>query len=260
MIVVYLDYEMGEDDLHERLADIGYGPDTDLSRLRYALLPSLAPLDQPGDGPATFSTLVDAEQAAHPDAHVVVLVDTLGRAVVGAENDNDTYRAFWTNTGMGLKQRVTFARADHEGKDPARGQRGASGKGDDVDVIWRLMPGDTGGLILKREAARMSWVPETVGLVRLDDPFRSVVHSRQERTRREALMDELDRVGIPVEVSFRQARALAKEHGIACRSEVLNAAVKCRKDRPNEMGTPGERRPATRGGLAGGAPDDLGHP
>jgi hypothetical protein len=43
--VLYLDYEMTEADLLERLGELGYGPDDDLSRLHYALLPSLPPLD-----------------------------------------------------------------------------------------------------------------------------------------------------------------------------------------------------------------------
>jgi hypothetical protein len=45
--VLYLDYEMTEADLAERLSELGYGPDDDLSRLHYALLPSLPPLDTP---------------------------------------------------------------------------------------------------------------------------------------------------------------------------------------------------------------------
>src|SRR5216117_3816193 len=41
VIVLYLDYEMGDEDLHERLSDMGYSSQSDLSRLRYALLPTL---------------------------------------------------------------------------------------------------------------------------------------------------------------------------------------------------------------------------
>ena len=39
-VVVYLDYEMIDDDLFDRLVDFGAGPETDLARLRYALIPS----------------------------------------------------------------------------------------------------------------------------------------------------------------------------------------------------------------------------
>jgi hypothetical protein len=251
VIVLYLDYEMCEDDLHERLVDMGYDEDADLSRLRYALLPSLPPLDRHGTGPTALYELVDAEQAAHPSAHVVVLIDTLGRAVVGAENDADTYRAFWTHTGIGLKRRgVTFARTDHEGKNPEAGQRGSSAKGDDVDVNWRLVPGDEGGLILKRDSARMSWVPEKVGLVRLEDPLRYGRALTPTPPGTKACADELDLVGVPVDVSFRQARALAKEHGITASSVVLNAAVKYRKERPAGGGTPHGTPHGDEGGTA----------
>src|SRR5204862_406235 len=83
--VVYLDYEMTEDDLYERLSDMGYGPETDLSRLRYAVLPALAPLDHP-EGGAALLEVVDTEQAAYPDHHVVLIIDTTSRAVAGDES------------------------------------------------------------------------------------------------------------------------------------------------------------------------------
>lgn len=138
IVVIYLDYEMGEDDLYDRLGDMGYGPDTDLSRLHYALLPSLPPLDEPEGAKALFAR-VDAVAAAYAGVDVAVIIDTTGRAVAGEENSADTFRNFYRWTGLGLKQRgVTWARLDHAGKDAAKGQRGSSGKGDDVDVVWRL--------------------------------------------------------------------------------------------------------------------------
>jgi hypothetical protein len=48
--VVYMDFEMTEDDVRERLVDLGYGPDDDLSRLAYYQLPSLPPLDSERGG------------------------------------------------------------------------------------------------------------------------------------------------------------------------------------------------------------------
>src|SRR5664280_3628940 len=42
---VYIDMEMTEADLRERLSDLGYGPDDDLRGLAYYQLPSLPPLD-----------------------------------------------------------------------------------------------------------------------------------------------------------------------------------------------------------------------
>jgi RecA-family ATPase len=43
--IVYIDQEMGRDDLRERLKDMGYGPASDLSRLYYYQLVNLPPLE-----------------------------------------------------------------------------------------------------------------------------------------------------------------------------------------------------------------------
>jgi KaiC/GvpD/RAD55 family RecA-like ATPase len=87
-VVLYLDYEMVRDDVVDRMIDSGCKPD-DLDRLKYALIPDLAPLDTPA-GAADLGALVDGVQGQHPDRHLVVIIDTIGRAVEGAENDNDT--------------------------------------------------------------------------------------------------------------------------------------------------------------------------
>src|SRR5205823_1713681 len=123
VVAIYLDYEMTEDDVHERLADMGLGPDDDLSRLRYWLLPSLPPLDTEAGAAALFP-MIDAELARFPDHHGLLVVDTMGRAVAGEENSNDTFRAWWRVAGVELKRRgMTWARTDHAGKDKTRGQR-----------------------------------------------------------------------------------------------------------------------------------------
>ena len=82
-MVVYCDYEMTQADVVERLYDMGYGPDSDLSRLCYALLPDLV-LDTP-DGGKALMKLVDGVQQQWPEHHLVVVVDTISRAVVGGE-------------------------------------------------------------------------------------------------------------------------------------------------------------------------------
>src|SRR5205823_2611131 len=67
VVVLYFDYEMTEDDLYERLQDMGCGPEVDLSRLRYALLPTLPPLDT-RDGGAALLAAVDQVSALHREA------------------------------------------------------------------------------------------------------------------------------------------------------------------------------------------------
>lgn len=229
VVVVYLDYEMGEDDLYERLADMGYGADTDLSRLRYALLPSLPPLDQP-DGAAALFAILDAVEAAHPDHHVVVVIDTTGRAVAGEENSADTIRGFYRWTGLGLRQRgATWARLDHAGKDPTRGQRGSSAKGDDVDVVWRITPAD-GGLLLRREASRMSWIPERVALHRSVDPLRFVVADGMWPAGTAEVAGLLDGLGVPVDAGERPAGQALRDAGHRRSQAIVRAAQRWRRE------------------------------
>jgi hypothetical protein len=228
VLVIYLDYEMTDDDLLDRLTDMGYGPDTDLSRLRYAVLPSLPPLDQPEGGDALLER-VEREQKTHPGLHVVVIIDTTSRALVGDENSADTIRAFYQYTGIRLKQHgVTWARLDHAGKDEDRGQRGSSAKGDDVDIVWHLRSADN-GYTLTCDAARMSWVPERVALVRHDEPLRFSVAPPSWPKGTLACADMLDGLRVPIEVTKRQAADTLREHGKRSSNAVIAAAVKYRK-------------------------------
>lgn len=160
--VLYVDYEMTEDDLRDRLEDFGYGPDSDLSRLHYVLLPSIEGLDTEEGG----SALVESARAV---AAELVVIDTTGRAVEGEENSADTLRAFYRHTGLPLKQaEIAFVRLDHAGKDATKGQRGSSAKNDDVDVVIRMSNID-GGKRLEATHRRMSWFPERTDIGVVDE-------------------------------------------------------------------------------------------
>src|SRR5262245_19771490 len=166
--VIYLDYEMTRNDIRERLEDMGYGPGSDLTRLYYALLPSLPPLDTLEGMNALMELVRNVER---PEAHLFIVIDTTARAAQGDENSADTYRNFYRWTGTALKRHgITWVRLDHAGKDPTKGQRGSSSKGDDVDVVWRLQQADN-GIVLHRDVARMSWVPETVKFALSTEPL-----------------------------------------------------------------------------------------
>jgi len=163
--VLYLDYEMTEADLLERLTELGYGPEDDLTHLHYALLPSLPPLDT-REGAQAILGLIDTTHAQ------LALIDTFGRAVEGDEDSADTVRAFYRHTGLALKARgVTYLRTDHSGKDVGKGQRGSSAKNDDVDLVWRLTRTDSKageGVRLERTHSRISWVPNEIKIVRTE--------------------------------------------------------------------------------------------
>lgn len=233
MVVAYFDYEMGEDDLYERLEEMGYGPATDLSRLRYALLPTLPPLDT-RDGAEALTGLLDGVQGDWPDHHLVVVFDTTARAVAGEENSADTFRSFYAHTGIELKRRgVTWARLDHAGKDPGRGQRGSSSKGDDVDVVWKLTRTEN-GVQLRRDVARMSWVPEKVTFAMAEDPLRFVAIEGDWPAGTRETAAALDALGVPLDVTTRGGSEALREAGEGRRRAVIVAALKWRRERAQE--------------------------
>lgn len=228
VVCMYFDYEMTEADVYERLSDMGYGPDTDFSRLLYYLLPNLDPLDTQVGGRSLLA-LVDQVRAAHPGKHVVVSIDTIGRAVMGEENSADTIRDFYRWTGIGLKQRgCTWVRIDHAGKDPERDQRGSSAKGDDVDVVWKIEPAES-GLVLRRVVARMNWVPAKVAFQLLDGPLRFKAAAATWPVGTLELAGVLDDLGVPLQAGVRVARKALQDASRTATQSVLAAAIRYRK-------------------------------
>ena len=249
--VLYLDYEMTADDLAERLEQMGFGAECDLSRLHYALLPSLPGLDQPEGGKAVvrLAEIVEAD---------LVVVDTFGRAVHGDENEADTVRAWYRWTGLHLKHAGrAFLRVDHAGKDLTKGQRGTSAKNDDVDVVWQMtaQEGETFKLTAKKR--RMGWIPETVKIARLDDRvlrFGLVDGDTYPKGTKE-VAQQLDELGIGVDESARKARRMLTEAGHGARDLVVRAAQKYRRQRSSTLHFVGDD-PVTESGKA--RPDDSG--
>jgi hypothetical protein len=229
--VVYIDYEMSWEDVRDRLADMGFDRGTDFSRFHYHLLPTLPPLDT-ADGATALMAGLDAYRAERPDHDLVLTIDTMSRAVSGPENDSDTVRAFFNRTGIELKRReVTWVRLDHAGKDPTKGQRGTSGKGDDVDLVWELSKTNQ-GIRLRREASRMVWVPQSVAFTMSDDfplAYKRAGGDYPDRTGEVANM--LDRFGVALDASYRAAGEALRQHEERCSNEVIRAAILFRKDR-----------------------------
>ncbi len=227
-VCLYLDYEMIDDDLFDRFSDFGYGPTSDLSRFYYVLIPTLPPLDK-REGALALGSLIDRVQAANPGLHVVVLIDTIGRAVVGPENDNSTMLDFYRFTGFELKRReVTWARLDHTGHKEQHA-RGGSAKQDDVDCVWEHTRTDTGCRLLNHKR-RASWIPDRVDFTRNTEPF--VTYTRTDYawpagTREVAA--SLDRLDFPVDASARGALVALRDAGEGRAREVVNAAQKYRK-------------------------------
>jgi len=225
--VLYLDYEMTADDLAERLEGMGFDDTCDLTRLHYALLPSLPGLDEPEGGKAVvrLADMCNAE---------LVIIDTFGRAVHGDENDADTVRSWYRWTGMHLKHAGrAFLRVDHAGKDIAKGQRGTSAKNDDVDVVWQMAAKEGGAFTFTAKKRRMGWVPLSVDIVMHEDHrmhFELLAgHTWQKGTAE--LAGRLDDLKLPTDVTKRAARAALKDADIKVRDTVLGDALKYRKER-----------------------------
>jgi hypothetical protein len=226
--VLYMDYEMTEDDLEERLEELGYGPDDDLSRLRYALLPSIDPLDTHAGAQA----IVDLATRFEAD---LVVIDTFGRAVEGEEDKADTVRAFYRHTGLALKTRgISVLRTDHSGKDVDKGQRGSSAKQDDVDVVWKLARAE-GGAKLTRTHSRISWVPAEIELLRQEHDgvvsFRTVDGAGQSTypAGTKALATILDNLEVPLAATRNDARAILQAAGHKTQNKTLGPALKYRR-------------------------------
>ena len=231
-VVLYLDFEMTEDDLDERLRDFGYGPDSDLSRLVYAQHPTLPPLDTQAGGLA-LATEIDGVGAD------LVVIDTLSKVVEGEENAADTYRRFAQHTGSLLRQRqCSLLRIDHSGKDLTKGARGSSAKADDLDAVFRMSRGDAGTVRLDLTHQRIGWI-EPVNLTRTEDATGIHYRVTQSQTWPEgttttaAFLDQLD---APTTIGGNQAERLLRENGRPTRRKVALAAARYRQN-GNHHGT-----------------------
>jgi hypothetical protein len=221
---VYFDLEMTEDDLYERLADMGFGPESDLSNLFYYMLPNLPPLDTPEGG----ETIVEIAREHNAD---LVAIDTTSRVLKGAENDADTMRAFYVNTGLPLKaDGRTVVRLDHAGKDVTRGQRGTSAKNDDVDLVWQLSLREGGGVRLHATHRRQTWIPEFVDLVRVGEPFRhELAEGASVPAGTSQLVATMNSLGIPLDHGSTKVRAALRDAKVSASNEVIRAAIRERK-------------------------------
>lgn len=226
--VLYLDYEMTDKDLADRLDDMGFDFGELSGWLHYCLYPQIAPMDTAAGGRALI------ENAKAYDSNVVI-IDTLARVVKGEENSNDTYRNFYNHTGQYLRSEgIALLRLDHAGHQPGK-SRGASSKADDVDLVYSLERRDSSdgkpGYRLTRTHARVGNVSETVELVLNDDPLS--IKSTQMRSWNSVALGiarELDRLGAPVSITKNAAISLLKESGYANRrGTVVLEAIRYRK-------------------------------
>jgi hypothetical protein len=223
--VLYLDYEMTEDDLEERLTAFGYGPEADLSRLHYVLYPDLPPLDTP-DGSKVLIDEVD-RTGAH-----LVCIDTFSRAVAGGEQESDTYRGFARHTGIPLREhKITMVRSDHEGKDWTKGQRGSSAKDDDVDVVWRLERSSRDTFTIVQHRSRLPWIPPRIPLKQTsNDGFDLTPTDTAWPAGTADCAALLDQYDVPLDATTRDAIQALRRRDSGKRRSVVVAALRYRRD------------------------------
>lgn len=228
--VLYVDFENDIDaDVIPRLKAMGYQA-ADLGRLDYLSFPSMAALDTER-GSLELMAALDTYRSE------VVVVDTVSRAVEGLENENDTWLNFYRHTGLKLKQRgVSLVRLDHSGKDETKGQRGGSAKSGDVDAVWRLSTVVQDKTFrLDCEAARMPITEKTLIFERLQDPLRHKVEGAGPvaafRHKEAAVVAFMDQEDLPLDTGRKTLRAALSGSGITASNNVLDAAIKARRDR-----------------------------
>ena len=228
IVVAFVDREMTVDDLEERLVELGYGPDDDLSKLCYWIDPPFGQLDTELGGMKFVTWVVDTGAE-------VVFVDSITRCIAGEENDNDTYDRLYEHAIAPLKRAgIASVWSGNSGKDLERGSRGGSRKEDIMDVVWRLERGDEGAVILRNTKRRSNWIPERVDLQRIVDDDERVTYGT---TNPSATLPAgsvevaavLDRLGADLEISSREAAKLLRDNDEGRRGEVVRGALKYRK-------------------------------
>ena len=220
--VMYLDQEMGEADLRERLRDMGYGPDDDLSRLHYYLHQPWPLLDTEAGG----MTLLNTIQACGAE---VLIIDTQSKVLEGDENDAGTMTRFFRHTLGPLKASgMTVLLFDHVGREASNGPRGSSQKPADVDAVWALSSRGKDGLTLTRTHNRTRHGEDILYLDRSIEPLRRELVTTEARTEEiiEAIRRKMDSLDLSLDLTGREALEAVRKQGTKARDENIREAYK----------------------------------
>lgn len=228
--IVYIDQEMGPDDLWGRLSDLGWDPDNPLfdtlvDNLHYYQLVDLPPLDT-RDGGEALENIVSSHDAC------LVVIDTVSRVIEGNEDSSDTFRNMFRHSLTRFKRAgVTMLLLDHLGKDASRGSRGSSGKEDALDVVWQLKTTSNEGLQLDCTKSRPGGIPQRVTVMREhhNGILNHVVPTAFVPDRILELMERIDQLGLPVGAGTPTVQKALQEVGEGRRRTDIAAAVRFRK-------------------------------
>jgi hypothetical protein len=234
MHVLYIDQEMTDGLLLDRLEDAGYhvrydDPERDQTlakHFHYANMPPLPMLNTP-DGGEYMRRL-----AEHFEAQVVV-IDTTTDSVEGDENDNTPFKLLWRYCVRPLKERgCTVILLSHAGKDSEAGIRGASAQQGNPETIWRLT-GNRGSARRKllNQKRRVKWVPLAVEIELVSDPHDFYVWKDQPDPKAAEVAEWLDDVSAPLIIGRDEAGKLLRDCGYSVKTEHVAPAVRLRQQR-----------------------------
>ena len=256
-VVLYVDFENDpRGDIKPRLEDMGHDLDDLAGKLYVATFPSMAWLDTPQGG-ADLLWLAQQLKAA------LVVIDTVSRTVSGEENDNNTWLAFYRNTGLHLKREgIACLRLDHSGKDAEKGMRGGSAKYGDVDAVWRLTAASESVIELACTDHRMPLETLAFTLVRRTDPLRHEVAGDPFAVVMDAKESELaatlDRLEVPVEWGRDKVRKTLADAGIKAQNTLISRVIKARKLAATDLSGTGRGQVRTADPVAACPPTPVG--
>jgi RecA-family ATPase len=221
--VLYLDGEMGEGDILERLAALELAP-ADLPHLHYTdMFPKG---DTVQGGAAIVSTAINL-------CIKVVILDGLNAFITGAEKDDTPWRNLFEQTIAPLKRAgVAIVSSDNTGKDLTLSARGSSAKLDKADAIVMLKRTDD-GVNLTTTHQRTSGYLRTLDLAVVgldgDEPisFRQIQGSWPAGTH--DIVALLDSLAVPLDEGRQKVRSTLAAAGHKVRNDVLSAAIRYRK-------------------------------
>ena len=229
--VLYLDGEMGEIDVVERLDAADLRP-ADLGLLAYSDLPPKG--DTVQGGAAIVST-------AHRLGASVVVLDGINAFVSGAEKDDGPWRALYEHTIGPLKRAgVAVLTSDNTGKDVTLSARGSSVKLDKADGVVLVKRTDDGVRLTTTHARTSSYVRELTLNVTGTDGTAPISFTVSPFAWPAGTLDAvalLDSLGVPATAGRPACLAALKVAGEGVRTEVLAAAIRWRKGSGTPPGT-----------------------
>lgn len=228
--VLYLDGEMGELDVLERLDALDLTP-ADLPHLHYTdLFPK-------GDTIQGGAAIVSTALALGVG---VVILDGLNAFITGAEKDDTPWRNLFDQTVAPLKRAgIAVLSTDNTGKDVTLSARGSSAKLDKADAIVLLKRTDDGINLRtthQRTAGYLRSIDLTMTGLAGDEPisYRQVEGSWPAGTHDAVAL--LDSLGVAVDAGREKARSALNAAGHKLRNDVLSAAIRYRKLSPGQVG------------------------